>query len=130
MRIDITSISFDFDFMHTQPAYRVGYKCPPKSGQFKPGQSGNPKGRPPKQRENNIMRGMAKELIKACNRDVVLPSGKKLPLMQLAAHNVTTNVAKGDIKSINLVLKVTKGNQSDFERGIEALLHSALKPKG
>lgn len=25
---------------------KVGYKNPPKSGQFKPGQSGNPKGRP------------------------------------------------------------------------------------
>jgi hypothetical protein len=23
-----------------------GYKCPPKTGQFKPGQSGNPRGRP------------------------------------------------------------------------------------
>lgn len=27
-------------------AYKVGYGKPPKSGQFKPGQSGNPKGRP------------------------------------------------------------------------------------
>ena len=26
--------------------YEVGYGKPPKSGQFKPGQSGNPKGRP------------------------------------------------------------------------------------
>ena len=26
--------------------YKVGYKKPPKSCQFKPGQSGNPKGRP------------------------------------------------------------------------------------
>lgn len=26
--------------------YTVGYKKPPKSGQFQPGQSGNPKGRP------------------------------------------------------------------------------------
>ncbi|MFN3891262.1 MAG: DUF5681 domain-containing protein [Beijerinckiaceae bacterium] len=29
-------------------AYKVGYGKPPKSGQFKPGQSGNPKGRPKK----------------------------------------------------------------------------------
>ena len=26
--------------------YEVGYKKPPKSTQFQPGQSGNPKGRP------------------------------------------------------------------------------------
>ena len=28
--------------------YDVGYKKPPKNTQFKPGQSGNPKGRPKK----------------------------------------------------------------------------------
>ncbi|MBV1901270.1 MAG: hypothetical protein KUG56_06315, partial [Kordiimonadaceae bacterium] len=26
--------------------YSIGYKKPPKANQFKPGQSGNPKGRP------------------------------------------------------------------------------------
>ena len=30
----------------TSNDYDVGYKKPPKQGQFKPGQSGNPKGRP------------------------------------------------------------------------------------
>lgn len=30
-------------------AYEVGYGKPPKPGQFKPGQSGNPKGRPKRQ---------------------------------------------------------------------------------
>jgi len=30
-------------------AYEVGYGKPPKSGQFKPGRSGNPKGRPRRQ---------------------------------------------------------------------------------
>ena len=28
--------------------YEIGYKKPPKHTQFKPGQSGNPKGRPQK----------------------------------------------------------------------------------
>lgn len=30
----------------TTSDYDIGYKKPPKQGQFKPGQSGNPKGRP------------------------------------------------------------------------------------
>ena len=29
------------------PLYEVGYKRPPVSKQFKPGRSGNPRGRPP-----------------------------------------------------------------------------------
>ena len=31
--------------------YEVGYGRPPRSTQFKPGQSGNPKGRPPKNKD-------------------------------------------------------------------------------
>lgn len=31
-----------------QKDYEVGYKRPPREHQFKPGQSGNPKGRPKK----------------------------------------------------------------------------------
>ena len=34
--------------MSKKTEYEVGYKKPPKSGQFKPGQSGNRKGRPKK----------------------------------------------------------------------------------
>jgi hypothetical protein len=30
----------------TNPAYPVGYACPPKEHQYRPGQSGNPSGRP------------------------------------------------------------------------------------
>jgi len=34
-----------------EPDYEVGYSRPPRSYQFKPGQSGNPKGRPPKSQD-------------------------------------------------------------------------------
>lgn len=36
--------------MSDQP-YRVGYRTPPRNRQFKPGQSGNPRGRPRKPRD-------------------------------------------------------------------------------
>jgi len=32
--------------MMPQPSYKIGYRKPPKNGQFTKGQSGNPKGRP------------------------------------------------------------------------------------
>jgi len=40
--------------------YEVGYRRPPKSGQFKPGQSGNPKGR--RKREDTIAGALRAEL--------------------------------------------------------------------
>lgn len=40
--------------------YKVGYGCPPKEHQFKPGQSGNPKGRPKK--NNNFAEDVLEEM--------------------------------------------------------------------
>ena len=49
--------------------YEVGYKKPPKSGQFQPGKSGNPKGRPkkpqtqtPEGRQYSSLSKLAKEI--------------------------------------------------------------------
>lgn len=41
-------------------AYEVGYGRPPKASQFKPGQSGNPKGRP--RRSRNLKTDLEQEL--------------------------------------------------------------------
>lgn len=40
--------------------YQTGYCCPPKSGQFKPGQSGNPKGA--KKKEDTLLGALRAEL--------------------------------------------------------------------
>src|SRR5690349_25164355 len=41
-------------------AYRVGYKKPPQATRFKPGQSGNPRGRP--KRSKNLVSAIQKEM--------------------------------------------------------------------
>lgn len=40
---------------NTAKDYEVGYKKPPKSSQFKPGKSGNPKGRPKRSKNLNTL---------------------------------------------------------------------------
>ena len=50
--------------------YEIGYKKPPKHTQFKPGQSGNPKGRPPKpQTIEEAAIQILKQKIKIKNKD-------------------------------------------------------------
>jgi Family of unknown function (DUF5681) len=38
-----------------EPPYKVGYRRPPKEGQFKPGKSGNPRGRPKGKRPISVV---------------------------------------------------------------------------
>lgn len=45
------------------PGYAVGYRRPPKHSRFKPGQSGNRKGRPPRRQEALDVAGLLDEPI-------------------------------------------------------------------
>lgn len=81
--------------------YEVGYGKPPKASQFKPGQSGNPKGRPkaaPKLEEL-----IAKEAAKFIS---VTVDGEKQNLPQLAVvvKALFQKAMKGDLTAAKLVL--------------------------
>lgn len=53
-----------FDRLVNRMKEEVGYKKPPKSGQFKKGCSGNPKGRKPKTQPKSILEALELSLIK------------------------------------------------------------------
>ena len=52
--------------MSNKGSHKIGYKCPPPHSQFKPGESGNPSGRP-KRRRNSLKTDLVDELSKTVN---------------------------------------------------------------
>lgn len=80
----------------TSGDYEVGYKRPPKSAQFKKGQSGNPKGRPKASRN---IRTMAMEIL--LKRREVTVDGKKASLsqMEIGLQQMMNNYMKGDARA-------------------------------
>ena len=86
-----------------KPAYEVGYGKPPQASRFKPGTSGNPKGR--RKETQNFSTYLRQELAAsvAVNKD-----GKsyRMPKVQLIATQLVTSAIKGNLKSIETLMKL------------------------
>jgi len=81
--------------------YDVGYGHPPKSTQFQPGQSGNPKGRP----KGSL--NLATALHRAMRERVtVIERGRKKSITKLeaAAKQLANKAASGDLRAFQLLL--------------------------
>lgn len=76
--------------------YKVGYRKPPVSGQFKPGVSGNPKGR--KAKPTSVQAQAQKALSKKVR---VTDGGKSklLSFLEVIIRCLVTKAAKGDLKA-------------------------------
>jgi Family of unknown function (DUF5681) len=85
-------------------SYDVGYGKPPKTSQFKPGQSGNPKGR--KKGSRGLKTDLGAELR---SKVPVTENGKtrQLTKQQLVLKAMVTKAAKGDVKAAAQVLSMT-----------------------
>lgn len=83
------------------PGYEVGYRKPPKDGQFKPGKSGNPKGRPTGSRSIGAL------LQDILQQRIPVTEGNKtsrLGVLAVILRRLANDAMRSDHKAIKLFL--------------------------
>ena len=100
------------EFNNHEADYEVGYKKPPIHGQFKPGQSGNPKGRPKKRQTNAELMNQAFDKKMTVNVD-----GKKVrrTKRELFFEVVINEALKKDKTAMNIALKLLDQSEKASE---------------
>jgi len=97
----------------------VGYGRPPKHTQFKPGQSGNPHGRP--RRRTTFDDDIEAELRSSIT---VVEQGKrrKITKRRAIAKQHVNRAMTGDVRSTELLLKIRKHQDSDQPDHLDSLI--------
>ena len=85
--------------------YEVGYGKPPKHGQFKPGQSGNPKGRP-KGRESFPV--LLEKCLNRRTRIKVAGETRNVPVLEAIVMRLVHEMAHGPTDKVIAILKMIK----------------------
>ena len=81
--------------------YELGYMKPPKSGQFQPGQSGNPKGRPSgSQNTQKLLDEIVNEKIQMTKNGRSVRISKKQAMLLQA----TNKAVQGDLRALQTLL--------------------------
>lgn len=94
--------------MTKKKGYSVGYGKPPKHSRFKPGQSGNPKGRPKgAQSDSTLLQAELKRSV------AITENGRsgKLSKRAVMIRNLV-NKAMGDIKAAQVVIAMSEKAQN------------------
>jgi len=103
--------------------YEVGYRKPPVSGQFKPGTSGNPKGRKakPKSVQAQVQKALSRKV-----RVTDAGQSKQFPLQEVIIRGLVTKAAKGDLKAAAFVFNLAN---SPLYADTDTISEDALSPE-
>ena len=100
--------------------YNVGYQKPPKHSQFKPGSSGNPKGRP--KGTKNLKTELNEELLEK----IQIKEGgtfKKVSKQRAVLKSLMAKAVQGDTKAAMIILNMTsKYQDNEPEITVEEIL--------
>ena len=109
--------------------YEVGYKKPPVSGQFKKGQSGNPKGRKKKIIPKTIMEALRLAFIKEITITNEKGSREKIPFIQAFAQKIVQDAIKNDGPTRKMLLQNLNLLNFDFWQMIEDKAFEDFEPE-
>ena len=99
--------------MATKRSYTIGYGKPPKSAQWKKGQSGNPKGRP--RRDRNISALLATLLAQR----IVVRTGKttrRRTRLEHLVHRLFERALEGDPRLMKMALDEARKDEARGEK--------------
>jgi len=93
---------------------KVGYRKPPKSTQFKPGRSGNPKGRPKGvQNFETDLQQMLRASVEIESADGIRTVTTQQAALQVLAEKAVNGDTRANQQLINLILRSPKDNKSE-----------------
>lgn len=117
--------------------YEVGYGKPPVHTRFKPGQSGNPGGRPKGSRKKTKLPALNEERLKA----IVLEEAYRtirvndasgevtIPMAQAIVRSMAVNAARGNQRAQRLFTEMLASTERDNKQAHDELLATAIEYK-
>ncbi len=92
-------------------SYKTGYRRPPLKSRFQPGKSGNPKGRPKKEKVKANLTATMDEVLKEVV--TVKENGRsiKMPKIELIVRNYVQKAMAGDLRALGILVKLAKQSE-------------------